>query len=73
MELYTADIILEFILNELTQQNTLLSNELTDELILRVKERRSIISDVLHVLHDPINLNSNNGKVDDYVIFNKTN
>ena len=72
VNLYTADITLEFMLNELTQQNTLLTNELKDKLILRIKEKRNIMSNVLHFLHDLNNLNSNNSKVDNYGIFNKT-
>lgn len=73
VNLYVADITMKFMLDELSAQNTFLSKELKESLIIRIKERRNIYSDILHYLHDPnvINVRIRNDD-DDYEIFNKT-
>ena len=45
-DLYSADIALKFILDELSSQNTVLSNALKDSLIARIKQRRTDNSNI---------------------------
>jgi hypothetical protein len=67
MNLFTADITLKFMLDEIRQQNNELANELLNELIGRIKERRTVWSDVLNYLHS-----AHNSDDYDYGIFDKT-
>lgn len=66
--LLTADVTINFMLDELSKQNTSLSKELLSELILRIQERRSSYSDVLQFLHNPDDYNHD----ENYDIFNLT-
>jgi hypothetical protein len=66
--LFTADIIFKFMLDELSEQKNIFSDELKDALLKRIKERRTVYSDVLHYLSDPSKPND----VNDYGIFNKS-
>ena len=66
--LLTSDVTLKFMLDELSRQNSELSNVLKDELIKRITERRCKYSDVLQFLHDPDEINNK----DKYHIFNIT-
>lgn len=67
--LFIADITLKFMIDELTSQNTVLSIELKEALLDRIKERRTIYSDVLQYLHNPFPEES---RGEDYGVFNKT-
>lgn len=69
INLYVADVTLEFMLNEVTEVNSFLSNELKEELIFRIKERRIVYSDLLQYLYNPEKLN----KGDSFGIFNNSN
>jgi len=51
--LFSADVTVKFMLDELSGQYSPLSKELKEELIKRIKERRTCYSDVLQFLHDP--------------------
>lgn len=53
MNLYVADIAFELMLDELSKQNLFLSNERKQEIILRVKERRTIYADIVYHLQNP--------------------
>lgn len=66
IDLYVADAALEFMLQELATQSFFLSNNLKEELIERIKERRTIYSDILQYLYAPEKLNEK----DNYGIFN---
>jgi len=70
VDLYTADITLKFMLDELAKQNNILSNELKEALIDRINQRRTILSDVSYYLHEPRYkpLNTENN----YGVFHKT-
>ena len=70
VNLYIADVTLKFMLDELMNQHTLLSNELKNALIQRIKERRTSYSDVLQYLS---HYNVKKSNEEDYGIFNKTN
>lgn len=52
VNLYIADVTLKFMLDELMNQHTLLSNELKNALIQQIKKRRTSYSDVLQYLSD---------------------
>lgn len=67
--LFIADITLKFMIDELTSQNTVLSIELKEALLDRIKERRTVYSDVLQYLHNPFPEESSG---EDYGVFNKT-
>lgn len=67
--LISADVSLKFMLDELAKQKTSLSESLSAELINRIRERRSEVSDVLQFLHNPNEL-FNGDQV--YNIFNVT-
>lgn len=45
--LLTADTVLKFIIDKLSQQDTVLSNDLSDALRVRIKERRTILTGIL--------------------------
>lgn len=66
--LYMADVTLNFMLNELSVQNTLLSNRLKEELVIRIKERRTVYSDILAYFFD----RKTSSAKEDYGIFRKT-
>ena len=40
-------------LNELSIQNNIISNDLKEELLLRIRERRTCYSNVLQFIHNP--------------------
>lgn len=67
--LYTADVTLKFMLDELANQNTIISHDLKDALIHRLMERRNNYSDVLQYLFNP-DFQDCDGE--NYGIFNKT-
>ena len=69
VNLFTADVTFKFMLNELVTQNTILINRLK-ELIIRIKERRTVYSDILAYLFDRKTSCVAEG---DYDIFQKTN
>lgn len=52
--LLKADVTLKFMLDELSAQNNTLTKELRDELISRIQERRTIYSDTMRFLHNPL-------------------
>lgn len=56
--IYVADVTLNFLLCELSSQNSCLSNQLLDEVIVRIKEQRTIYSDILQYLYNPNCLDS---------------
>lgn len=60
MNLYTTDRTLEFMLDELGAQNSILSQELHNEMIFRINQRRTIYSDIMHYLYDPGRANEKN-------------
>jgi hypothetical protein len=62
--LFTADITFKFMLDELSEQKNIFSDELKDALL----ERRTVYSDVLHYTSDP----SKRNDVNNYEIFNKS-
>ena len=69
--LYVADLTIRFMLDELSNQNNFLSNELKQDLIFRISERRTVYSDIYSYLHEPcprIALNNENN----YGVFNTT-
>lgn len=72
VNLYIADITLKFMLDELANLNTLLSNELSNALIYCIKERRTSYSDVLQYLSDADIADRKRSNEEDYGIFNKT-
>ena len=52
--LLAADVTIKFMLDELTKLNqTKLGNDLKEKIIIRIKERRTVLSDILQLLHDP--------------------
>ena len=51
--LYVADLTIRFMLDELSNQNNFLSNELKQDLIFRISERRTVYSDIHSYLHEP--------------------
>jgi hypothetical protein len=55
-------------LDVLSEQKNIFSDELKDALLKRIKERRTVYSDVLHYLSDPSKPND----VNDSGIFNKS-
>ncbi|KAL3283248.1 hypothetical protein HHI36_006396, partial [Cryptolaemus montrouzieri] len=50
--LLTADIVLKFIIDKLGQQDNVLSNDLSDALLVKIKERRTIVTGILTYLHN---------------------
>lgn len=50
--LLTADTVLKFIIVKLGQQDTVLSNDLSDVLREKIKERRTIVTGILTYLHN---------------------
>ena len=70
VNLFTAGVTLKFMLNELATQNTILRNRLKEELIIRIKERRTVYSDILAYLFDR---KTSCVAEEDYDIFQKTN
>ena len=59
-------------LDELSKQNTRLSEDLRFELLFRLKERRSSYSDVLQFLHKPDEWKKTKSCEDKYDLFNRT-
>lgn len=53
MNLYTSDITLKFMLDEISTQNSDLSIELLDALVYRINQRKTILSDIMFYLHEP--------------------
>ena len=68
INLYTADVTLKFLLDELSKQSSFLARELKEEIIIRIKERRTVYFDVINYLNDPDAIN----EFDEYGIFNLT-
>ena len=56
---YVADLTLKFILDELSNQNNFLSNELKQDLIFQINEKRTVYSDIYSYLHDPRTTSNN--------------
>ena len=49
--LLAADVTIKFMLDELTKLNQInLANDLKEKIIIRIKERRTVLSDVLQLL-----------------------
>ncbi|CAH1101710.1 unnamed protein product [Psylliodes chrysocephalus] len=69
VNLFISDITLKFMIDVLTSQKTVLSIELKEALLDRIKDRRTIYSDVLQYLHNPFPEESSG---EDYGVFNKT-
>lgn len=69
--LLTADIILKFMLSELSRQNNILSLQLKENLIEKINDRRTILSDVLDFLHSSENKDRSSSK-QYFGIFNQT-
>lgn len=67
--LLTADVTLRFMLDELSKQNSPISEDLLEELKFRIRERRNEVTDVLQYLHDPEGYSK---LEEDYGIFNGT-
>lgn len=65
----TSLIILAFQSVKVSNQNTLLRNDLKEALIYRIKERRIFYSDIYQHIFDS---NLQNWENDDYGYFNKT-
>lgn len=58
INLYTADLTLQFMSEELQSQNSDLSIRLFDELIKQISKRRTIYPEVLQYLYNPSSLQS---------------
>ena len=69
--LYVADFTIRFMLDELSNQNNFLSNELKQDLIFRISERRTVYSDVYSYLHEPCPRTALNNE-NNYGVFNTT-
>ena len=67
INLFSADITLKFMLDEISSQNNSFSNALKASLITRIKQRRTIKSDIFQYLNDPANKSTE----ESYDIFNK--
>lgn len=52
--LLKAEVARMFMLDEISAQNNTLTKELRDELISRIQERRTIYSDTMQFLHNPL-------------------
>ena len=66
--LLAADVTIKFMLDELTKLNqTKLGNDLKEKIIIRFKERRTVLSDVLQLLHDPCSYDDD---CENYGVFN---
>ena len=68
--LLSANVTFKFMLDELSKQNTALSRELQRELITRIEERRTIYSDVLQFLQNPLEYETIKDS-SNYGLFNK--
>ena len=67
--LYVADLTLKFMLDELSNQNNFLSNELKQDLIFQINERRTVYSDIYSYLHEPGTTSNNENN---YGVFDTT-
>lgn len=70
--LLSADASIKFMLDELSNQNTRLSEDLKSEILFRLKERRSNYSDALQFLHNPDEWKKSNLNGNEYDLFNRT-
>lgn len=63
--LLTAETTLKFVLEKLLTHDTVLSTELSEALLTRIKERRTIVTGILIYLHNPKKYHEDTNRADD--------
>lgn len=64
--IFLSQIIIKY--QEITKLNQInLANDLKEKIIIRIKERRTVLSDVLQLLHDPCSYDDD---CENYGVFN---